>query len=392
MNPDFSVAGTDPRRVVGHESGLMIQNCRSTTDVLVVGAGPAGLATAVAALRHGAQVLVVERRPGTSTIPRATGVSTRTMEIFREWGIAAAVRAGGVDCDPRFAVLRTLAEPPLHVEPFSAPSMRAALAVSPAYPAICPQDHIEPLLVEQLRRLGGGIRFSTALTGLQIDGNAVRAELGGASGAGGSGGDELVQARFVVGADGPRSTVRAALGIGWERLGTLGEFVQLLFRPDLSALIGRRAHGLNVVQHPDAGGVLLPVGGGRWAFAHQWYPERGEHPSDYTAGRWTELLRTATGLPGLHPEILGARPFAMTAEIASTYRRGPGFLVGDAAHRMTPIGGVGMNTAIHDAHELAVGLGAAGPGRGGAAGQLCRRAGADRSGQRDPVAACGRRS
>ncbi len=315
----------------------------TTTDVLVVGAGPAGLATAVSALRHGAQVLVVERRDGTSTVPRATGISTRTMEIFREWGITAQVRAGSVDCEPQVAIVHTLADEPLQVVPFTFPSMREALAVSPAYPAICPQDHVEPLLVEQVRQLGGVVRFSTALDELRIDGEAVHGRLG-------TGGD--VRARFVVGADGPRSTVRNALGIGWERHGTLGTYVQLLFRPDLAELLGRPLHGLHLVQHPDAPGVILPVGGGRWAFAHQWYAERGESPGDYTAERWTELLRIATGLPQLRPQLLGARPFSMTAETASTFRRGPGFLVGDAAHRMTPAGGVGMNTAVHDGHEL----------------------------------------
>jgi 2-polyprenyl-6-methoxyphenol hydroxylase-like FAD-dependent oxidoreductase len=127
----------------------------ASTDVLVIGAGPAGLATAVAALRHGAQVLVVERRATTSTIPRATGISTRTMEIFRQWDLADAVRAGSVDCEPYVALLPTLAEQPAQVVPFSFPTMREALAVSPAYPALCPQDHIEPLLVDEIRRLGG---------------------------------------------------------------------------------------------------------------------------------------------------------------------------------------------------------------------------------------------
>ena len=99
--------------------------------------------------------------------------------------------------------------------------------------------------------------------------------------------------------------------------------------------------------------MLLPVGGGRWAFAHHWYPERGETAFDYTAERWVELLRTATGMPGLVPEILGVRPFTMAAERGrAATGRGPGFLAGDAAHRMTPVGGVGMNTAMHDGHEL----------------------------------------
>jgi putative polyketide hydroxylase len=315
----------------------------STTDVLVVGAGPAGLATALTALRHGARVLVVERRAGTSTVPRATGVSTRTMELFRFWGVARAVREASVDCDPRIAVTRTLAAEPDELVPFNWPSPREALAVSPAFPAVCSQDHIEPVLADEVRRLDGEIRFGTALTALRTTPDGVRAELGSG---------RSVQARFVVGADGPRSAVRTALGIGWERLGALGEWVNALFRPDLAALLGRRLPGITFVKHPDAECVLVPVGAGRWTATRRWDPERGESAAGYTPARWTELLRTATGIPELRPEILATGAFTMAADVAATFRSGPAFLAGDAAHRMTPLGAIGMNTAIHDGHEL----------------------------------------
>jgi 2-polyprenyl-6-methoxyphenol hydroxylase-like FAD-dependent oxidoreductase len=317
-------------------------NTTTTTDVLVVGAGPAGLATAISAARHGARVLVVERHASTSVHPRATGLSTRTMEILRSWGIADPVRDRSVECDLEVAITRSASEQPLAVQPTGYPTPRGALAASPSMPALCAQDHLEPLLVDALLALGGEIRFGTALTGLCSTPDGVRAELGRAG---------RVRARFVVGADGSRSRVRRALGIGVQRLGVLGEFVQAVFRPDLAELTGQPTRPLTLITHPDAEGVLLPVGGGRWAFAHEWHPERGETP-DYSAARWTALLRTATGLPELAPEILSVLPFTMAADVATTYRAGNGFLVGDAAHRMTPVGAVGLNTAVHDGHEL----------------------------------------
>src|SRR5690349_13193571 len=119
-----------------------------STDVLIVGAGPAGLATALSALRHGARVLVVERRAGPSTVPRATGISVHAMEVMREWGVADEVLRGAVDCDPTVTITDRLPEPPHEVVPLAWSPLREILAASPALPAVIPQDHFEPVLVE----------------------------------------------------------------------------------------------------------------------------------------------------------------------------------------------------------------------------------------------------
>lgn len=316
-------------------------------DVLVVGAGPAGLATAVSAARHGARVLVVERHPGTSIHPRANGISTRTMEILRGWGLTAAVRAGGVDVLVSGISGESLAAPSSTFT-FGYPSPRAALAVSPAAPAAVPQDHVEPLLVARLRRDGGEVAFGTELTELHAGPAGVHARLTDR----GTGAVRSVRARYVVGADGSRSTVRAALGIGVERLGTMGEFAQVLFRADLAPVVGRRLYAVYSVEHPTASGLVLPLGPDRWGYARQWFPERGESSADFTPAWWTRLLRIATGLPDLEPELLGHATFTLAAELATQFRAGRGFLVGDAAHRTTPVAGVGLNTAVHDGHNL----------------------------------------
>jgi 2-polyprenyl-6-methoxyphenol hydroxylase-like FAD-dependent oxidoreductase len=263
------------------------------------------------------------------------------MEVFRSWGLADAMRAGGIDAEPSVAIGPTLVAEPVEVVSLSPAPLRELLAASPELPLMCPQDHLEPVLVREIRRLGGQVRFGLALTGLRVTHHGVRATL--------SSGAEL-HARFVVGADDPRSLVRAALGIDWQHLGTLGEFTQVLFRPDLAPLLGRRPHALAFVKHPAAEGVLLPVGTGRWSYGRR-RGKAGDHP------HWPALLRAATGLAGLRPRILAVQPFTMAAEVATRYRVGPGFLVGDAAHRMTPYGGLGLNTAVHDGHELGWRLG-----------------------------------
>ncbi len=236
-------------------------------DVLVVGAGPGGLATAIGAARHGASVLVVERHPGTAIHPRALGISTRTMEVFRTWGITDAVRACSVSTSVESGRGRTLADPDMRSGPLGYPSPREALAVSPTLPAACPQDLLEPLLVEQARAHGAEVRFGAELTSVEVTGHGARATVRERA----TGALYAVRARYLVGADGPRSSVRTALGIGVEHLGTMGHFAQAV---------------------------------------------------------------------------------TLAAEVATMFRAGRGFLVGDAAHRMTPVGARGLNTAIHDGHNL----------------------------------------
>ena len=321
----------------------------SSCDVLVVGAGPAGLTVAITLARQGVNVVVIEKHRGTSPFPKATGVSTRTMELLRIWGIDQQVRAGAIPVQPLMSISKTLRAPVQTTVPFGYPTDAEALAISPVTPAVVPQDHLEPVLLDHLIEHGGTVRFGTELTALHRVPFGMQAEVLDHA----TGRRSRIHATHVIGADGPRSNVRSALGIAVQNLGSIGEFVSVTFRADLSRRLGRVPSAINAVTPDSAAGLFVPTNADdRWIYAREWHPQPDETLSDWTPERIIALLRAGTGLPQLAPEILAVMPFEMAGHLATMFRSGPAFLVGDAAHRTTPVGGTGMNTAIHGAHNL----------------------------------------
>lgn len=320
-----------------------------TVPVLIVGAGPAGLVAAITLARHGVGSLLIERHPGTSKLPRATAISTRTMELIRSWGLEAQVRAGAVDVRPTAWVTETLASPHGWETSFGFPTAEQAAAVSPTRPAIAPQDHLEPVLVSHLRTLPDtDVRFGTELVTFDQDDHGVTAAVREV----GTGASTLVRSRFIIGADGAHSTVRTILGLPMRGTERLDEIVTVLFRAPLGTVIGDRRHAIYPITHPTAPGLFVTAGtNDRWLYAWSWDPDH-ETLTDHTERRITERLRTATGVAGLHPYILGVGAFSFASLMVERYRTRHAFLIGDAAHRITPRGGTGMNTAIHDGHDL----------------------------------------
>jgi putative polyketide hydroxylase len=322
-------------------------NHETQPQVLVVGAGPAGLTTAITLARLGIATLVVERRAGLSPFPRATGVSTRTMELIRSWGLSDEVRAGEIAAQAAGWVCATLAGPDGMAVPMGFPTVEQAHALSPTAPALVPQDRLEPVLLAHLRGYPHAeVRFGVELVALTQDADGVTAVLR-------SGGSEtVVRCAYAVGTDGAHSTVRTILGIGMRGPGELGDFLTVLFRAPLYEVVGDRRYALYMLRS-ERTEVLLPAGGDRWLYSRQWYPTTEHYPTD----RLVELIRAGAGVADLPVEILRTGSFAFAARIADRYRDGRVLLAGDAAHEITPRGGTGMNTAIHDGYTLGGKLG-----------------------------------
>jgi putative polyketide hydroxylase len=153
----------------------------------------------------------------------------------------------------------------------------------------------------------------------------------------------------VIAADGVRSTVRDALGIGTSGPGDLATSMAVRFRAPLWDVVGEHRH---VIYFLPGNRAALPVGhGDRWLYARPWDPQR-ERLGDLSRDDLTREVRLAAGVPDLKPRIEGASTADYGVALADRFRERSTFLVGDAAHRLTPRGATGMNTAIRDAHDL----------------------------------------
>ncbi|MEU9036489.1 FAD-dependent monooxygenase [Streptomyces sp. NPDC048352] len=310
------------------------------TDVLIVGAGPAGLALAVDLARHGVRALLVERSAGLFPGSRGKGIQPRTLEVFDDLGVLDAIRAAGGPY-PVGMIWRDGERVGEHAM-FDADETGPGGEEAPyAEPWMVPQWRTQEILLARLTELGGEVAFGRELTGIAQDADGVTAEF--TSGA-------PVRARYAVAADGGRSTVRRTLGIGMT-----GETVD----PDPVLVADVRITGLDRdhwhVFPPDAGAGFLAI-----------CPLAGTEDFQVAAGLPSSAGPVDLSLPALRAlitarshldaadvtEVRWASDFRPRAALADRFREGRIFLVGDAAHVHSPAGGQGLNTSVQDAYNL----------------------------------------
>jgi len=317
------------------------------TQVLIVGAGPTGLVLALFLARLGLRVRIVDKTAEPGTTSRALVVHARTLEFYRQLGLADAVVQRGLEFT---AASLWVAGRKVGRVPFGA--MGQGISPFP-YMLVFPQDEHEPLLIDALAHRGVSIERRTELVWLTNGNESVRARLKLPDGS-----EETCTALFVAGCDGARSRVREALGIGFPG----GTYEHLFYVADVEASGPVIDGELHVVLDDADFLAVFPLKGekrGRLIGT-----VRDEMAAKQESLRWGDVSSRAVDRMGITVDKVNwFSTYHVHHRVAERFRAGRAFLLGDAAHIHSPVGGQGMNTGIGDAVNLAWKLAAVIAGR-----------------------------
>jgi 2-polyprenyl-6-methoxyphenol hydroxylase-like FAD-dependent oxidoreductase len=307
------------------------------TNVLIVGAGPTGLVLALWLTKQGVPVRIIDRTSGPGTTSRALAVHARTLELYRQLDLADAVAANGY---PVPGVRLWLGGRESARVPFD----EIASDLTPyGFLHIFPQDEHERLLIERLQGLGVQVERSTEFISYKEEGDHVSGRLRGPDGA-----ERTVVAAFVAGCDGARSKVREVMGAGYPG----GTYPQIFYVADVAG-DGPAFNGdLNVELDESDFLAIFPLADkGRVRLIGAIRPGEGKDLDKLTfddiSDRATRMLKLKVD------KVNWFSTYHISHRVTDQFRRGRAFLLGDAAHIHTPVGGQGMNTGIGDAINLA---------------------------------------
>lgn len=332
------------------------------TRVLIVGAGPTGLALAIELGQRGVPCIVVERNARVGYAPRAKTTNVRTREHLRRWGIAkdlAAASPLGVGYPSNVLFVTRLAGEQL--ARFEN-AMYCSPEKSPLYSEHAqwiPQYTVEEVMRAHAATLASvQIRFNTELVSFEQDAQQVRAQVRGVNG----GAEQVIRCDYLVGADGARSAVRELIHAQMQGTYGLSRNYNVVFRAP--GLAEAHRHGPAIMYWQVNGDMPSLIGpmdsGDRWFFM----PTDVKQGFKFEPSEAPALIRRATGID-LPYEVLSSDEWVASRLLADRYRDRRVFLAGDACHLHPPFGGYGMNMGVADGVDLGWKLAAVLQGWGG---------------------------
>jgi 2,4-dichlorophenol 6-monooxygenase len=329
------------------------------TDVLVVGTGPMGATTALALATYGVRVHVVNRYNWTANTPRAHITNQRAVEVLRDLGVENEARRDATPWEwmgdtlfttslagPEIARLRTWGTGDERIGDY--------LQHSPSAMLDLPQDKMEPLLVKNAAARGAIFSFNTEYLGYEEDAEGVTVSLRDLR----DGREYTMRARYLVGADGAKSKVMDDAGLKLEGQLARAATAYVLFRADLTRYVAHRPSILYWIVTSNA--AFGEIGMGLLRAIEPWNQWIAGWGFDFTKGEpdfspeeIRRRVRILVGDPELEIDINSTSVWYVNQAHAPVYSKGRVFCGGDAVHRHPPSSGLGSNTCMQDAFNLA---------------------------------------
>lgn len=309
------------------------------TDVLIIGAGPTGLALACQLIRYGINFVIIEQREGVTAYSKALGVHARTLEIYEQLGLAQqAVEQGAIASRARL---------------IKAGNVRAELDLSnlgvglTAYPYVLflEQSKNEQLLYDYLKQHGKTVHWQTELVSLSQTDATVTAQVRAVNGI-----TQSIEAKYLVGCDGPKSLVRHALGLGFA--GSTFERIFYVADAQIDWKLPHDAVQVCLLQNSLL--VFFPLKGeNRYRIVGTFPEELSRDEGDVLYAEIEQRIQAEAEFELQVHDVEWFSTYKVHSRHVSQFSKGRCFLAGDAAHVHTPVGAQGMNTGIQDGYNLA---------------------------------------